>query len=489
MIGKAKSNISLGKTLAYLQKENSVLFYANNMAGDNLDDYRMQLEDLQQCYRGHGKQLILHAILSPTIEDGQRLDKITWAKMAEMYLREMKLYNDYLSVGFIHHDKEHTHAHLLISKINIHDYKLFQDSFIGKKTQHIADKIAQKFKLTRAMDIKKENLKKELLEKLNKDVNIKTGLRQIEKRKINEEITELKGARQKFKVELQRINEQKFSNSEAYFQQLEKSNFKVIQHFDENSNLRGYSLKKDGTMLSATAIGKEFSLRRLGLLNDNPVINIKNNISTENNNQQQITESIQNINELIRPLTDAKHINSLYNYMKDNGIDNGTLDKSNIQFIEYNNHYYATLKNNCGGYMITNPFTYDHIGKEDVSIIQHSQHTEDIIVCEDIFDYLHHVQNKIKEKKELTNYIVLNNSYDTEKLKPILKQLKPKQIHFSKPLTEDNKNINTLSHERNIFMQQIKTFMDMFFSDEHIYQAPISDFYENKRKKKLKPNW
>ncbi|MDE1192619.1 MAG: hypothetical protein PW786_10850 [Arachidicoccus sp.] len=108
-------------------------------------------------------------------------------------------------------------------------------------------------------------------------------------------------------------------------------------------------------------------------------------------------------------------------------------------------------------------------------------------ICEDIFDYLHHVQSNSQEKP--TDYIILNNNYDAEKLKPILKQLKPKHIHFSKSFTEDNNNSNNLRHEQNVFVQQIKAFMDILFSDEHLYQAPINDFYEHKRKKKLKPNW
>ena len=86
MIGKAKSNKSLQATIAYNEKEKATLIYTNNLVGISLADYRMQMEDLQKCYRGYARQLTIHAILSPSIEDGKRLHPSQWKIMADKYI-------------------------------------------------------------------------------------------------------------------------------------------------------------------------------------------------------------------------------------------------------------------------------------------------------------------------------------------------------------------------------------------------------------------
>jgi len=73
MVGLAKSNLSLSKTVAYNQKPGSDFFYSKNMDGEDIWDYRAQMADLQKCYRGGGKSLTLHVQLSPSIEDGKVL--------------------------------------------------------------------------------------------------------------------------------------------------------------------------------------------------------------------------------------------------------------------------------------------------------------------------------------------------------------------------------------------------------------------------------
>src|ERR1017187_10118204 len=91
MIGKAKSNKSLQATISYNEKEKATLIYTNKLAGTSLADFRMQMEDLQKCYRGYGKQLTIHAILSPAIGDGKRLNTSEWKTIADKYLTNMNM--------------------------------------------------------------------------------------------------------------------------------------------------------------------------------------------------------------------------------------------------------------------------------------------------------------------------------------------------------------------------------------------------------------
>lgn len=75
MVGKAKSNISLAATVRYNMKKGSSFFYSNKLEGDEISSFKWQMTDLQKCYDGPGKSLIVHAQLSPEPEDGKRLEE------------------------------------------------------------------------------------------------------------------------------------------------------------------------------------------------------------------------------------------------------------------------------------------------------------------------------------------------------------------------------------------------------------------------------
>ena len=70
MIGKARSNRSLMATIEYNLKEKATLFFTNELTGLTMDEHRVQMCDLHKCYRGTGRQLTIHAILSPHISEG-----------------------------------------------------------------------------------------------------------------------------------------------------------------------------------------------------------------------------------------------------------------------------------------------------------------------------------------------------------------------------------------------------------------------------------
>ena len=245
MIGKAKSNKSLQATLTYNVKGKANLIYTNRLVGLSLDDYRMEMGDLQKCYRGYGKQLTIHAILSPAIEDGKKLSLEQWQAMSDKYLEKMGM-KGLQAVGFLHADKEHGHLHLVINKVRENDFKLHHDSYIGKKSHKAADTIAKEMRLVRAMKLRDERLRKE------------TDTIVAEEK--------IAGSKQKFKHVLASLVKNNYKNATAYFKALEKEGFIVHQYTDKTSGmLRGYSIERDGTKMDASAIGKQFSLKSLGL--------------------------------------------------------------------------------------------------------------------------------------------------------------------------------------------------------------------------------
>ena len=211
----------------------------------------MQMEDLQKCYRGYGKQLTIHSILSPAIEDGKRLDTTQWKTIADKYLMNMNMHG-LQAIGFLHEDKDHKHLHLVINKVKEDNFKLFHDNYIGKKTQKAADNIAIDMKLIRATEIRQE--------RINQSARIKDALQ------AGITISEEKpvGTKHQFKSMLEGVIKNSFRSIDEYFTALERVGFKVHSYSNkETGELRGYGVEMSGVKMDASAIGKKFTLKAL----------------------------------------------------------------------------------------------------------------------------------------------------------------------------------------------------------------------------------
>ncbi len=251
MIGKAKSNISLNRTIVYNLKENSRLIFTNKLAGDNLADYRMQMADLQKCFDGRAKMLTLHAKLSPSIEDGNTLTIAQWKSIASKYLKKLELEN-HQALGFLHSDRDHKHMHIVINKIREDNLKICHDHNIGKKSQIAADQIAREMGLQRAFIVMQERIEQKFKKEQLKAVEtLDTTKKTI-------------GAKQEFKTALQVILKNKYNNIDEFFDAIELNGFKVHRYFNKTTGeLRGYGIEKNAAKLDASTIGKEFTLKSL----------------------------------------------------------------------------------------------------------------------------------------------------------------------------------------------------------------------------------
>lgn len=290
MIGKAKSNKSLAATIEYNLKEKAELFFTNKLTGATIEEYQMQMHDLQKCYRGYARRLTIHAILSPHINEGNKLEKEQWNEIANDYLNLMNL-QEYQAIGFIHRDKEHRHLHLVINKVNEQTFKLYHDGFIGKRTQHAADKIAEKMGLIRAMEIKQKNIQNKKRQKEATQNNFPENSMQF---KSDEKEQHPLGSKQLFKLELQTILANKNIRSiNDFFEEIKKAGFKLhLYHNKDTKELRGYGIEKNDTKLDASIIGKEFTIKNLQPFFESNSNNIENsqvmNIAAQVNKIEEI---------------------------------------------------------------------------------------------------------------------------------------------------------------------------------------------------------
>ena len=156
---------------------------------------------------------------------------------------------EHQAIGFIHSDKEHRHLHLVINRVNNHTLKLYNDSFISKRTQKVADEIAREMGLIRAMAIKWENIRKRIQGEFDND----------------ESETKPVGSRQLFRKELRNILANKnVKTVDDYFNEIREAGFKVLQyHNKETKELRGYGIERNKTKLDASRIGREFTLKNI----------------------------------------------------------------------------------------------------------------------------------------------------------------------------------------------------------------------------------
>lgn len=99
-------------------------------------------------------------ILSPTIEDGRKMNESDFGKVCELFLKNLKLDN-HQAVGYIHNDKAHKHVHLYVNRIGF-DGKAFDAGYIGRRSQYTAKNVAIEMGLTTVDQVKeqkKENTK------------------------------------------------------------------------------------------------------------------------------------------------------------------------------------------------------------------------------------------------------------------------------------------------------------------------------------------
>jgi hypothetical protein len=397
MIGKAKSNKSLSATIEYNEKEEAELIYKNKMEGNKIADFKLQMEDLQKCYKGYGRQLTLHAILSPAIEDGKKLSKKQWQKIADSYLKKMQLQLQQ-AIGFLHTDKGHKHLHLVINKVREQDFKLYHDTFIGKKSQIAADTIAKEMGLVRAREIMLNRKNKKARDKaailLNTSSSIKITFPDKNISLKNDDTPQ--GTKQQFKTAIENINREKYSTVNDYFIALQSAGFKVHKYADkETGAIRGYAVEKDGTKMDASVIGKQFTLKALGLAAEGVRVN-------------HVKEGIAN-DAVLKPLQHADKITILEQFALDNGITKETLQDHPIEMLEHGSKYFIAIKNDSGGYALNNVFACDTFGDSDItSIIKDVK--QPIVVVDDIFAYL-----KCKNQYPDFSFIILHSVLNTER--------------------------------------------------------------------------
>ncbi|MBZ9632578.1 relaxase/mobilization nuclease domain-containing protein [Salegentibacter sp. LM13S] len=232
MIGKghAISGTRVSISYGWNQEKEAEVVLREHLAGETpaeiAEEFRIIQSQNERCINN-----TLSFIVSPTIEDGKDLSKNELEDLAKRFLKEMNLQNNQ-SIGFVHRDKAHTHVHIYTNRIGF-DGKVYNDSFIGKRSQIAADNVAKELGFKRVREVQQERL------------------------------NELKGLRQEIKNIHDRVLQSRPKSLDEYINKMKAQKVEVIPTINKANQLQGFRVEYKGVNLKASEVHRSMSGNRL----------------------------------------------------------------------------------------------------------------------------------------------------------------------------------------------------------------------------------
>lgn len=155
MIGKGSSISSTLGALRYgnNKEKEAEQVYSDLIVGETTEEIAQEFKAVQElnqiCERN-----TLSFILSPTVRDGENLSNRELGALTKSFIQQMKL-QERQAVAYVHRDKEHTHVHLYVNRIDFNG-RAYNDSFIGKQSQLAAERTAREFGIQTVKDVQYE---------------------------------------------------------------------------------------------------------------------------------------------------------------------------------------------------------------------------------------------------------------------------------------------------------------------------------------------
>jgi len=258
MIGKGKaiSHTRASMQYGWNQEKDAEVVFSQNLVGDTPNEVTMEFRLTQELNYNCDKNT-LSFVLSPTIEDGKDLQKKELSKICQEFMKEMQL-KDRQAIAFVHQDKAHKHIHLYVNRIDFNG-KAYNDSFIGKRSQQAAEKVAEKMQLTTVKQVQWE-----------KENNLSSIRSEIKRR---HDLTMMQFKPHTF---------------QDYIKAMETNGVKVIPSINKANKLQGFRFEFDKYNLKGSEIHRSMTGGNIGkslssgqsmssFLKDNTVIKLAGN--------------------------------------------------------------------------------------------------------------------------------------------------------------------------------------------------------------------
>lgn len=235
MIGKGKSISHTRASIGYgwNQEKDAEIVHTQHLAGetpkDITDEFKIIQEQNTRC-----KNNTLSFVLSPTIEDGKNLSQKELKELTQKFIEQMNLKNNQ-AIAFVHRNKQHTHIHLYVNRIGF-DGKAYNDSFIGKRSQLVAQEVAKEMGLTTVKEVQQE--------RLNHLKRIRSEIKRIHD-----------------KVML----EKKPKDFDQYIKYMKQNEIKVIPYINKSNRLQGFRFEYKGHNLKGSEVHRSMSGGKLAI--------------------------------------------------------------------------------------------------------------------------------------------------------------------------------------------------------------------------------
>lgn len=257
MIGKAKSCIGGFSLFNYVINPNKGYeLMRNNLCGETPLEIMQEMKIIQnQNQRATNK--LISMVLSPHVEDGEKLNKKELKELVKQFLEELQVdpnQADYLA--FVHTEKHHVHIHLLLNRVQ-KDSTLIPDHHIGKKAQWAAHRVALKNGLISAKQVR--------IDRIKESEKIQFDSKKIRKDIYNKHV---------------RVIAKNPVTMEKYLGEMRKSGIEFIPTINRQGELQGYRIRdmESQMEMKASDVHRKMSLKGLldaGLKfeNDNYLLN------------------------------------------------------------------------------------------------------------------------------------------------------------------------------------------------------------------------
>ncbi len=235
MIGKGKSISHTKASIEYgwNQEKDAEIVFKQNLAGATPKEITNEFKIIQSMNANCNRNTFSY-VLSPSIEDGKKLDANGLNKITDAFIKDLKLEN-HQAIAFVHNDKDHKHIHLYVNRIDFRG-KAFNDSFIGKRSQKAAERVAERLNLKTVKQIQ--------VEKLN-------GLKAV-RNEIN-------------KLHIKCITKGKPKSFQGYINIMANEGINVTPVINKKNQLQGFRYQFKGVNLKGSEVHRSMSINKVAL--------------------------------------------------------------------------------------------------------------------------------------------------------------------------------------------------------------------------------
>ncbi|WP_423820204.1 relaxase/mobilization nuclease domain-containing protein [Salinimicrobium sp. TIG7-5_MAKvit] len=208
------------------------MVYRQHLVGETPQEIAREFRFVQE-QNPNCKKNTLSFVLSPTVNDGKALARKELDKICSNFMEKMNL-GERQAIAFVHRDKQHLHIHLYVNRIDFNG-NAYKDSFIGKRSQQAAEKVAEYYNLTTVRQLQVE-----------KEINLKDIRAEIKRR---------------HDITMKNFKPRSF---DQYIKAMETNGVKVIPCINKANKLQGFRFEFDGYNLKGSEIHRSMSGGNIG---------------------------------------------------------------------------------------------------------------------------------------------------------------------------------------------------------------------------------